>query len=282
MKKNFVIPVCVLLLGGMLTAGGCVPKADLDKALDLNRKCRAQLQAEMAKNQHRTLSEQQLQEQLAISLAQARKAENDVASLTAARDDLQLRFSELSRKFEELLNKGDAPPPIVEGFVLPMQVNKALQAFAQANPGLLEFDPKRGMIKIKSDLTFKLGSTTPRAEAVAALSKLVTIINDPVVANHHVYIAGHTDNVPVSRPETKRRHPDNWYLSVHRAVAVKKVMQKAGLAPARIAAMGFGEYHPVAPNKTSSAGKKLGNQLNRRVEIWIVPPDRFLTSPAGV
>jgi chemotaxis protein MotB len=138
------------------------------------------------------------------------------------------------------------------------------------------------MIKIKSDLTFKLGSTTPRAEAVAALSKLVTIINDPVVANHHVYIAGHTDNVPVSRPETKRRHPDNWYLSVHRAVAVKKVMQKAGLAPARIAAMGFGEYHPVAPNKTSSAGKKLGNQLNRRVEIWIVPPDRFLTSPAGV
>ncbi len=281
MKKNLVIPVCVLLMVGMLTASGCVPKADLDKALDLNRKCRAQLQAEMAKNQHRTLSEQQLQEQLAISQAQARKAENDVASLTAARDDLQLRFSELSRKFEELLNKGDAPPPIVEGFVLPMQVNKALQAFAQANPDLLEFDPKRGMVKIKSDLTFELGSTTARAEAVAALSKLVTIINDPVVANHHVYIAGHTDNVPISRPETKRRHPDNWYLSVHRAVAIKKVMQKAGLAPARIAAMGFGEYHPVAPNKTSG-GKKRGNKLNRRVEIWIVPPDRFLTSPAGV
>jgi len=69
------------------------------------------------------------------------------------------------------------------------------------------------------------------------------------------------------------------YLSVHRAVAIKKVMEKAGLAAARIGVMGFGEYHPIAPNK-SSGGKNRGNQANRRVEIWIVPPNRFLTSPA--
>ena len=230
----------------------------------------------MAKNQHRTLTEQQLQEQLALSQAQARKAENDVASLSAARDDLQLRFSELSGKFEELLKKGDAPPPVAD-FVLPMQVNKALQAFAQANPDLLEFDPRRGMVKIKSDLTFELGSTTAKPGAVAALTKLVAIINDPAVSSHHIYIAGHTDNVPISRAVTKKRHPDNWYLSVHRAVAIKKVMQKAGLAPARIGVMGFGEYHPVEPNK-SSGGKKRGNKANRRVEIWIVPTDRFLTN----
>jgi len=278
MKKKLVIPVCLLLMIGMLSAGGCVPKADLDKALDLNRKCRAQLQAEMAKNQHRTLSEQQLQEQLAIAQAQARKAENDVASLTAARDDLQLRFNELSTKFEDLLKRGDAPPPVAD-FVLPMQINKALQAFAAANPGLLEFDAKRGMVKIKSDLTFALGSTTATAEATSALEKLVGILNDPAISNHHVYIAGHTDDVPVSKPSTRKRHPDNWYLSVHRAVAIKKVMQKAGLAPARIGVMGFGEYHPVAPN-AFSGGKKRGNKLNRRVEIWIVPPDRFLTSPS--
>ena len=60
---------------------------------------------------------------------------------------------------------------------------------------------------------------------------------------------------------------------MHRAIAVQGVLSKAGLTPARIGAMGFGEYHPVAPN---APGKK-GNRLNRRVEIWIVPPDRFLT-----
>jgi flagellar motor protein MotB len=42
--------------------------------------------------------------------------------------------------------------------------------------------------------------------------------------------------------------------------------------------MGFGEYHPVAPNKP---GKK-GNQANRRVEIWIVPPGSFLTTAGPV
>jgi len=277
MRNNLVIPVCVLLLAGMLTVGGCVPKADLDKALDLNRKCRDKLQDEMAKAQQLQADKQAIQDQLTVAEAQARKAESDVATITAARDDLQAKFDELYAKFKAIDTKR---PELPEGnFLLPTRVNKALKAFAEANPDLVEYDPRLGMVKIKSDLTFELGSTTPNAAAVEALTKLVTIINDPVIAKYHVYIAGHTDNVPVTRPATKKRHPDNWYLSVHRAVSINKVMQKAGLASERIGVMGFGEYHPVAPNKVSSTtGKKLGNKLNRRVEIWIVPPDRFLTS----
>ena len=275
MKNNLVIPVCMLLLVGMLTAGGCVPKADLDKALDLNRKCRDRLQEEMAKTQQLQTEKQAIHDQLAVAEAQARKAEGDVATMKAARDDLQAKFDELYAKFKGIDTKRPALP---EGnFVLPTRVNKALRAFAEANPDLVEYDPRLGMVKIKSDLTFELGSTTANAAAVAALTKLVTIINDPVIAKYHVYIAGHTDNVPIAKAATKKRHPDNWYLSVHRAVSIKKVMQKAGLTSERIGVMGFGEYHPVAPNKVSG-GKNRGNVLNRRVEIWIVPPDRFLTS----
>ena len=278
MKNNLVIPVCMLLLVGMLTAGGCVPKADLDKARDLNRKVNDKLRDEMAKAQQLQADKQAIQDQLAVAEAQARKSESDAASMKAARDDLQAKFDKLFADFEALNKKGR--PVIPEGnFLLPTQVNKALKAFAEANPDLVEYDPRLGMVKIKSDLTFELGSTTAKASAVEALTKLVTIINDPVIAKYHVYIAGHTDNVPVTRAATKKRHPDNWYLSVHRAVSIKKVMRKAGLTSARIGVMGFGEYHPVAPNKVSSTtGKKLGNKLNRRVEIWIVPPDRFLTS----
>jgi len=84
--------------------------------------------------------------------------------------------------------------------------------------------------------------------------------------------------MPIRRPQTKRTHPDNWYLSVHRAVAVQKELARAGLAPARIGTMGFSEYHPVEPN---APGNK-GNGANRRVEIWIVPPGRFLTQPTTV
>jgi flagellar motor protein MotB len=276
MKNWIVIPVGVLLMLGMLTASGCVAKADLDKALDLNRKCRDKLQSEMARAQQLQSEKQSIQDQLAISQAQARKAEGDLASLTAARDDLQAKFDELYAKFTGL-DKNKPIIPDVGMFILPTGVNAALKAFADANPGLVEYDPRLGMVKIKSDLTFELGSTTATAGAVSALTKLVSIINDPAIAKYHVYIAGHTDNVPITRSVTKKRHPDNWYLSVHRAVAIKKVMQKAGLASVRIGVMGFGEYHPVAPNATRG-GKKRGNKLNRRVEIWIVPPDRFLTS----
>ncbi|MCP4377163.1 MAG: OmpA family protein [bacterium] len=275
MKNYIVIPICALLFAATLTTGGCVSKTAYDKALDLNRKCNDKLRDEMAKNQRLQSKHAALQNQHAVALAQARKGDGDATAMKAARDDLQAKFDELYAKFKNLKDAG--PPPVVEGFLLPTQVNKALKAFADANPGLVEYDPRLGMVKIKSDLTFELGSTTARPEAVTALTKLVTIINDPAIATYHVYIAGHTDNVPVSRAATKKRHPDNWYLSVHRAVSIKKVMRKAGLASVRIGVMGFGEYHPVAPNKVSG-GKKRGNVLNRRVEIWIVPPDRFLTS----
>ena len=78
----------------------------------------------------------------------------------------------------------------------------------------------------------------------------------------------------ILKPDTIQRHPDNWYLSVHRSVAVQEVLTGAGLAPQRVGLMGFSEYHPVAAN----ASGKGGNQANRRVELWIVPPDRFITS----
>ena len=106
MKNNLVFPVCMLLLAGMLTAGGCVPKADLDKALDLNRKCRDKLQDEMAKTQQLQADKQAIQDQLTVAEAQARKAESDVATMTAARDDLQAKFDELYARFKAIKDPG--------------------------------------------------------------------------------------------------------------------------------------------------------------------------------
>ena len=110
--------------------------------------------------------------------------------------------------------------------------------------------------------------------ALAALKKLAEVLNTADAKPFNIYVAGHTDDMPIVRAETKREHPTNWYLSVHRAVAVQTVMAAAGLAQPRAGVMGFSEYHPVATNPPAHKG----NQANRRVEIWIVPPDRFLTS----
>ena len=153
-------------------------------------------------------------------------------------------------------------------------MSSALEVFAKNNPNLAEFNVKRGMVKFKADLTFAPGKADVNLKASEALSKLVEILNSDSGKGFYVYVAGHTDDMRIGRPETKRRHPDNWYLSAHRAIGVKKELEKSGMAPQRIAVIGFGEYHPVAPNQPN----KKGNAANRRVEIWIVPSGLFLTN----
>jgi chemotaxis protein MotB len=80
-------------------------------------------------------------------------------------------------------------------------------------------------------------------------------------------IAGHTDAMPVSRPETIRAgHKDNWYLSAHRAIAVGKALQKCQISPFRMAMVGYADQRPVASNASED-----GRAKNRRVELIILP-----------
>ena len=120
-------------------------------------------------------------------------------------------------------------------------------------------------------------TTPPVAVTKPALAAFARVINGPQAAKFYIYIAGHTDDVRIAKKITLLRHPTNWYLSAHRAVAVQIELSKAGVAAYRLGVMGFSQYHPIAPNKSGSKG----NPANRRVEIWIVPPDRLLTAGLG-
>jgi len=195
-----------------------------------------------------------------------------LAQLQVAHDKLNQDFKDLYEKYQKAVT-GTAVQPIGT-IVLPAALDKALREFARNNPDLLEYLPEYGMVKLKSDLTFRPGSVDIKTASGDALRQFVQILNGPDAAKFNIYIAGHTDDMPIKKLATLENHPDNWYLSVHRAVAVQKVMTAAGLEPKRIGALGFSEYHPVAPN---APGKK-GNVANRRVELWIVPPNRFLTA----
>ncbi|MBN1554764.1 MAG: OmpA family protein [Phycisphaerae bacterium] len=222
------------------------------------------------------------------------QGEND--RLTMERDQMQADLNAQKQLTEDQNTKiaglEDANKVLVEGLEklrddyrklanlprrrLPAKLNTALQEFAAANPNIAEYDVENGMVKFKSDLTFAPGEASPNTEASSLIAKLVPILNSAEAKDLAVYVAGHTDDMRISRPETRRRHPDNWYLSAHRAVGIQKELIKAGLEPTRICVMGFGEYHPVAPNKPNQKG----NAANRRVEIWIVPSGAFLTGEA--
>ncbi len=80
--------------------------------------------------------------------------------------------------------------------------------------------------------------------------------------DNHIRIEGHTCNLPINTP----RFPSNWELSAARAIAVLRYfIEKKGISPQRLIAVGYGEYQPLVPNDSEENRRK-----NRRVEIVIL------------
>ncbi|MBT3279479.1 MAG: OmpA family protein [Phycisphaerales bacterium] len=271
MMKMMKLTIPMLIATAMLT-GGCT---DRIKELEAeNRALSARLETVSGERgiayseRDRLRMENQAKERELAGIQQT--IANFEADSSRKAIALEKLYGEYNKVLEELRKEregGQLEPP---GKPLSPKLNKALEDFATKNPDMVEFNSEIGMLKFKSDFTFGLGSATPKATAVAAITKLVEVLQTPDADKFGVYVAGHTDDVPIRR--TIKMHPNNWYLSVHRAVGVANALETAGLDSSRICAMGFGEWHPVAPNKP---GKK-GNALNRRVEIWIVPRGAFL------
>ena len=86
------------------------------------------------------------------------------------------------------------------------------------------------------------------------------------VADRQILVSGHTDQTPIGEKRASQ-FPTNWELSVARATNVVRFLQeKANVPGERLVASGYGEFHPVASNKTST-----GRAKNRRIEILLVP-----------
>jgi len=131
----------------------------------------------------------------------------------------------------------------------------------------VSFDANTGVVKFKSDLLFEKGSATVASTAIATVKSLCGILNSEEGKKFDIVVAGHTDDIPIRKAETKRDHPTNWHLSAHRGVSVLNVMTANKMDSKRLSVRAFGEYRPIEPNLAA----KKGNPKNRRVEIYIVP-----------
>ena len=177
------------------------------------------------------------------------------------------KFDELVTEFEALAERAG------RSGLLPAQTSAALIQLTKDNPELLSYDPAKGLVQLKSDLTFGPGSDGVIAAAEPALAALAEICSPDQAGDLQVLVVGHTDDVPIGRPETRAKHPTNWHLSVHRAIAVMDVLKKS-MPQQRLAVMGFGQWRPLEPNQPGQRG----NPANRRVEIFIIPADTAVPS----
>ncbi|MFT4022286.1 MAG: OmpA family protein [Flavihumibacter sp.] len=123
-------------------------------------------------------------------------------------------------------------------------------------------------VDISDKLLFKSGSYTVTPRAKEVLGKVATVLkNQPDI---EFMVEGHTDNAELRGNIGPLK--DNWDLSVFRATAVVKILQKDyGMEPTKMAAAGRGEHKPIADNSTAE-----GRAANRRTRIVILPQlDQF-------
>ena len=116
------------------------------------------------------------------------------------------------------------------------------------------------VISLREAGFFDSGSATVKPQAIENLRQIATSVGR---APYDVRVEGHTDNVPIHNPE----FDSNWELSGARAMGIAKLfLNWQAMAPERLSAAGYGEFHPVASNATDD-----GRAQNRRVDLVVLP-----------
>jgi chemotaxis protein MotB len=110
-------------------------------------------------------------------------------------------------------------------------------------------------VEMKSGLLFPSGRADLSVEVTPMLEKLSDIFKS---VQNTIQVEGHTDNKPINT----REFPSNWELSAARAASVVHQLMRNGIEPHRMAAIGYGEHHPIQSNDTED-----GRYRNRRVTI---------------
>lgn len=143
-------------------------------------------------------------------------------------------------------------------------LKKKIDAYIKKNGLTTDLETKLNlsqlMITISDNALFApaQASVKPESKALAvAIGKMLQQYPD-----YEVIVSGHTDTTPISNVFFK----SNWDLSSMRAIRFMDILlENKQLKPERFSAIGYGEYRPVADNKTAA-----GKSKNRRVEVSIM------------
>lgn len=139
---------------------------------------------------------------------------------------------------------------------------------AQGAGNLIDFNIEQSKITLK-DNVFARGSACITPEAQLAFSniedKIMNFLQQS--ANARIFVEGHTDNIPVSRPVTDYQrfctvYDDNYTLSAARAREARKLLigQLDPSIAKRIIVAGYGDSQPIK-------GIPPEDDANRRVEV---------------
>ena len=235
---------------------------------------------QLAKGQ---LAMAQAQNQSAANRIDALSAETtaskaEIAQMTGALAALRLRIEELTSLLAEKDRQATRDKVAITS--LGRSLNNALASRVQELQRFRSefFGRLRDVLKgrddvqivgdrfvFQSEVLFAQGQAEIGSQGEEQLAKLAITLTDiaqkiPGDINWILQVDGHTDNVPIRAG----RYADNWDLSTERALSVVRYLNQQGLPASRLAAAGYGEYHPLDASDSYNARRK-----NRRIEIKI-------------
>ena len=119
-------------------------------------------------------------------------------------------------------------------------------------------------VDLVDKLLFESGEATISKRGEGVLARVGAVLAQ--IDDKTIQVSGHTDNLPLGEKLTGQ-FQTNWELSASRAVTVVRFLaEKASVPPQRLVASGYGEWSPIANNKSTS-----GRARNRRIEILLTP-----------
>ena len=204
-----------------------------------------------------------------ISIADLMSGVMAVVMLLLVISVLQNTYAEVKHK-QEMANSQQNDRQKVAALLEDIQTSVA----AQGAGNLIDFNMEQSKITLK-DSVFARGSACITTEAQQAFknieSKIMNFLQQS--SNAKIFVEGHTDNIPVSRPVTDYQqfctvYDDNYTLSAARAREARKLLvgQLDTSIAKRIIVAGYGESQPIEGISPEDAA-------NRRVEVRLAMYD---------
>ena len=141
------------------------------------------------------------------------------------------------------------------------QLNQALEAEVAADQVQIQQLQDELQVTMLNEILFAEGGWELHSQGRQEINKIIPALQQ--VPGKYIVIQGFTDNLGILEP-LAGRFPTNWDLAAGRAVSVVRYLAEQGIDPNYLAAVSFGQYHPVADNSTPA-----GRAQNRRINITI-------------
>jgi chemotaxis protein MotB len=207
---------------------------------------------------------QRLQNEVSVArtaAAQAQSArttlEERVHALESERDQAQAARQALAKNVEAQASELAA----LKGTYDKLQ-EKMKEEIARGDIQLSESGGKL-RVGLVDKILFDSGEARVSKRGEGVLARVGAVV---AVIDRQIQVVGHTDNAPI-HDKLKAQFPTNWELSAARATNVVRFLaEKGGVPPQRLLASGYGEYQPIASNRTGG-----GRARNRRIEILLTP-----------